>query len=130
MDMKIRLLAILSLVGLGLASVAQPSNAQAFPSNQTTNLQNYDTPNSTDPFSRGTEQSPFNMFQMIHNMNLGINNYNPDYFNQQSKEIDEAAAAFRARQQSRMQTGTAGNTGNTVQPLPQGSQVIKLERSK
>ncbi|RUT09205.1 hypothetical protein DSM106972_012580 [Dulcicalothrix desertica PCC 7102] len=126
--MKIRLLALLSLAGLGLASVAQPSNAQTFPGNQT-NPQNYDAP--SDPFSRGTEQSPFNMFQMIHNAQLGINNYNPDFFNQQSKELDEAAAAFRARQQQMMQNGNTQNTGNIVQPLPQqGSQIIKLEPSK
>ncbi|MBW4604547.1 MAG: hypothetical protein KME29_34560 [Calothrix sp. FI2-JRJ7] len=128
--MKIRLLALLSLAGLGLASVAQPSNAQTFPSSQTTNPQNYDTP-SNDPFYRGTEQSPFNMFQMIHNAQLGINNYNPDFFNQQGKELDEAAAAFRARQQQMMQNGNTRNTGNILQPLPQqGSQIIKLEPSK
>lgn len=127
--MKIRLLALLSLAGLGLASVAQPSNAQTFPSNQSTNPQNYDTP-SNDPFYRGTEQSPFNMFQMIHNAQLGINNYNPDFFNQQGKELDEAAAAFRKQQEQRMR-GNTPNTGNIVQPLPQqGSQIIKLEPSK
>ena len=70
------------------------------------------------------------MFQMIHNAQLGINNYNPDFFNQQSKELDEAAAAFRARQQQMMQ-GNTQNTRNIVQPLPQqGSQIIKLEPSK
>lgn len=127
--MKIRLLALLSLAGLGLASVAQPSNAQTSPSNQSTNPQNYDTP-SNDPFYRGTEQSPFNMFQMIHNAQLGINNYNPEFFSQQGKELDEAAAAFRQRQELMMQRNTQ-NTGNIVQPLPQqGSQIIKLEPSK
>ena len=126
--MKIRLFALLALAGLGLVSIAQPSNAQNFPA---TNLQN-DKP-TNDPFYQGTEQSPFNMFQLIHNAQLGINNYNPDYFNQQSKEIDEAAAAFRARQQQMIRTGNTGtqNTGNTVLPLPQqGSQIIKLEPSK
>ncbi len=125
--MKIRLLALLSLAGLGLVSVAQPSNAQTSPTGQVTNPLNSDT-QTNDPFYRGTEQSPFNMFQMIHNAQLGLNNYNPDFFNQQSKEIDDAAAAFRARQQQMIQTG---NTGNTVKPLPQqGSQVIRLEPSK
>ncbi|OKH49313.1 hypothetical protein NIES2101_20800 [Calothrix sp. HK-06] len=129
--MKIRLLALLSLAGLGLASVAQPSNAQTaqnVPASQSTNPQNYDTP--SDPFSRGVEQSPFNMFQLIHNAQLGINNYDPEFFKQQSQEIDDAATAFRKRQQLMMRTGTQ-NTGNIVQPLPQqGSQVIKLEPSK
>ncbi|BAZ11266.1 hypothetical protein NIES4071_30920 [Calothrix sp. NIES-4071] len=127
--MKIRLLALLSLAGLGLVTIAQPSNAQTAPSGQVTNPLNSDT-QSNDPFYRGTEQSPFNMFQMIHNAQLGINNYNPEFFNQQSKEIDEAAAAFRRQQQLRIQTGNTGNTGNIVKPLPQqGSQVIKLEPS-
>jgi hypothetical protein len=128
--MKIRLLALLSLAGLSLLSMVQPSNAQNVPA---INQQNYDKPNN-DPFYQGTEQSPFNMFQMIHNAQLGINGYNPEYFQQQSQELDEAAAAFRKRQQQMMQNGSLGNTQNTgtiLQPLPQqGSQIIKLESSK
>ncbi|MBF2067664.1 MAG: hypothetical protein IGS39_25085 [Calothrix sp. C42_A2020_038] len=119
--MKIRLLAILSLAGLGLISVAQPSNAQALPSNQSTNLQNYDS-RGNDPFYQGTEQSPFDMFRLIHNANLGLNRYNPEFANQQRREIDEAAEAFRARQQQRLQQG------NLAQPTQQ-TPIIKLEPS-
>jgi hypothetical protein len=120
--MKIRLLALSTLAGLGIASAtAQPSNAQvSIPSNQTTNPQNYDT-NSSDPFAQGVEQGNFGgIMSLIHKANLG-SGYNPEFFTEQSQQIDEAAAAFRARQQQRI------NQGGAVQPSQQGSQVIKLE---
>jgi hypothetical protein len=121
--MKIRLLALLTLAGLGIASAtAQPSNAQiGVPSNQSTNPQNYD--NSNDPFNQGVEQNNFGgIMGLIHRANFGGAGYNPEFFAEQSQQLDEAAAAFRARQQQRIQQG------GVVQPSnQQGSQVIKLE---
>lgn len=118
--MKIRLLALLTLAGLGIASaVAQPTNAQVgVPANQSTNPQNYD--NSNDPFNQGVEQSNFGgIMGLIHKANFG-GGYNPEYFAEQGQQIDEAAAAYRARQQQIKQ-------GGVVQPSFQGSPVIKLE---
>ncbi len=121
--MKIRLLALFTLAGLGIASAAaQPSNAQiGFPSNQTTNPQNYDT-NSSDPFNQGVEQGNFGgIMNLIHRANLGGGAYNPEFVTEQSQQLDEAAAAFRRKQQQQIQQGG-------VQPSnQQGSTVIKLE---
>jgi hypothetical protein len=123
--MKIRLLALSTLAGLGIASaVAQPSNAQVgVPSNQTTNPQNYD--NSNDPFNQGVEQNNFGgIMNLIHRANFGGAGYNPEFFTEQSQQIDEAAAAYRTRQQQRIKQGGA------VQPTnQQGSTIIRLEPS-
>ncbi len=119
--MKIRLLALSTLAGLGIASVtAQPSNAQVgVPSNQTTNPQNYD--NSNDPFNQSVEQNNFGgIMNLIHRANFGGAGYNPEFFAEQGQQLDEAAAAFRAKQQQRVRQGV-------VQPSQQGSTVIKLE---
>jgi hypothetical protein len=120
--MKIRLLALLTLAGLGIASAAaQPSNAQvSVPSNQSTNPLNSDTNN--DPFNQGVEQNNFGgIMNLIHRANFG-GGYNSEFFTEQGQQLDEAAAAFRARQQQRIKQGGA------VQPTnQQGSTVIKLE---
>ena len=122
--MKIRLLALFTLAGLGIATAtAQPSNAQiGFPPNQSTNQQNYES-NTNDPFAQGVEQSNFGgIMNLIHRANFG-NNYNPEFLTEQSQQLDEAAAAFRKKQQQIQQGG--------VQPSnQQGSTVIKLEPSR
>lgn len=127
--MKIRLLALLTLAGLGIASAtAQPSNAQVgVPSNQTINPQNSDTNN--DPFNQGVEQNNFGgIMNLIHRANFGGAGYNPEFFTEQSQQIDEAAAAFRAKQQQRVKQGRAVQPTN--QPTnQQGSTIIRLEPS-
>lgn len=106
--MKIRLFALATLAGLGMAGAMVPQKSMA----QVLNPQNGDNTNPSDPFYQGTEQSPFNMFQLLHNAQLGIGNlYNPEFATQQREQIDEAAAAFRARQQQAIRSG-----GGTQQP--------------
>ena len=126
--MKIRLLALLTLAGLGIASAtAQPSNAQVgLPSNQSTNPLNSDTNN--DPFNQGVEQNNFGgIMNLIHRANL-TGGYNPEFFAEQGQQLDEAAAAFRARQQQRIKQG--GAVQPTNQPTnQQGSTIIRLEPS-
>ncbi|BAZ41992.1 hypothetical protein NIES4101_79600 [Calothrix sp. NIES-4101] len=117
--MKIRSLGLAIAFGLGLAAVAVPQKSMA----QFTNPQNYDQPNANDPFSPGVEQNGFSMFQLLHNAQLGIGSYNPDFANQKRQELDQEAASFFTRQRQRMQQGN-------VQPNNQsGSPVIKLEPS-
>lgn len=122
--MKIRLLALFTLAGLGIASAtAQPSNAQiGFPANQTTNQQNYES-NTNDPFAQGVEQGNFGgIMNLIHRANLN-GGYNPEFFTEQSQQLDEAAAAFRKKQQQIQQGGVRPSN-------QQGSTVIKLEPSR
>jgi hypothetical protein len=115
--MKIRSLALASIVGLSLATAVVPQKSIA----QVTNQQNYDRPNANDPFNQGVEQNGFSMFQLLHNAQLGIGSYNPDAANEQRQQLDEAAASFFARQRQRMQQGN-------VQPSNQpGSTIFKLE---
>ncbi|WP_071190795.1 hypothetical protein [Trichormus sp. NMC-1] len=45
--------------------------------------------------------SGFDMLDMIHRANFGTNNWNPE---QQNQQLDDAAAAFKARQDKLMQT--------------------------
>jgi hypothetical protein len=115
--MKIRSLALVSIIGLGLATAVVPQKSMA----QLTNSQNYDQPNANDQFNQGGQQDGFNMFQLLHNAQLGIGSYNPDAAKEQRQQIDEAATSFFARQRQRMQQGQA-------QPSNQpSSTIIKLE---
>ncbi|PAX60761.1 hypothetical protein [Brunnivagina elsteri] len=116
--MKIRALALASIIGLSLATAVVPQKSMA----QLTNSQNYDQPNANDPFNnQGGQQNGFNMFQLLHNAQLGIGSYNPDAANEQRQQLDEAATSFFARQRQRMQQGN-------VQPSNQpGSTIFKLE---
>jgi hypothetical protein len=91
---------VATVAGVSFASLlmAQPSSAQissptdAFPTNNSTDQ-------NTDPFSR-TNSDNFNMFDLIHRANFGSLNWNSD---QQNEQLDSAAAAFKARQQRRIQ---------------------------
>jgi hypothetical protein len=115
--MKIRSLALASIIGLGLATAVVPQKSMA----QVTNQQNYDQPNANDPFNQGVEQNGFSMFQLLHNAQLGIGSYNPDAAKEQRQQLDEATTSFFARQRQRMQQGQA-------QPSNQpSSTIIKLE---
>jgi hypothetical protein len=117
--MKIRSLALASIIGLSLATAVVPQKSMA----QLTNSQNYDQPNTNDLFNQGGggQQNGFNMFQLLHNAQLGIGGYNPDAAKEQSQQLDEATTAFRARQLQLIQKGQAHPNN---QP---SSTIIKLE---
>ena len=90
----------IAIVGISFASVLTPQRSWADPI-QATNPENYDSSNRTDPFSRGVEQGNFNVFQLIHNANFG--QLNPNYASEQSQELNDAATAFKAKQQQLLQ---------------------------
>jgi hypothetical protein len=102
-----------TIVGMSLASllVAQPSRAdvnQPFgtESDRNTNLL---SPNGSD----------FNMLDLIHRANLGNTQWNSE---QQDQQLDDAAAAFKARQkqliQSQQQQTPAANTNPAGENIP------------
>ncbi|MDF5729740.1 MAG: hypothetical protein PUP92_17460 [Rhizonema sp. PD38] len=90
----------IAIAGISLASFLTPQPSLADPI-QATNQENYDSTNRTDPFSRGVEQGNFNVFQLIHNANFG--QLNPNYASEQSQELNDAATAFKAKQQQLLQ---------------------------
>ncbi|MEM7727132.1 MAG: hypothetical protein AAF208_12315 [Cyanobacteria bacterium P01_A01_bin.45] len=114
-------LAIFTVVGLGLTTLI---TSQASLANPASNFdpQNPDT-NYKDPFSQGVEQNPFSLFQLIHNSNLGT--FNQQFGSQSNKQLNDAAANFRLRQQQllQQQTGNQQNTNTT----PASSLTIELE---
>ena len=98
--MKIQLpkqLVFVTVAGIGFATLlAQPSLAQT---SDGINLQNYDSPNRTDPFAQGVEQNNFNMYELIHRANLG--QLNPEYPNEQRQQLNDEIGAYRAKLQQR-----------------------------
>lgn len=81
-----------TLAGISFASllVAQPSLAD--PNQPFGSLESDRNNNSVS----GNNNSGFNMFDLIHQANFGTLNWNPE---QQNQQLDEAAAAFKARQE-------------------------------
>ncbi|RAM48631.1 MAG: hypothetical protein C6Y22_26655 [Hapalosiphonaceae cyanobacterium JJU2] len=102
--MPLKLLVVSTLTGIGLISVLMPKPSLAEPS-QTLNLQNYDPQNNTDnpynsnnnPFSNSNTNDGFGVFNLIHRANLSVPDLDVDAQNQQ---LDQAAAAFKARQRA------------------------------
>ncbi|MBD2293118.1 hypothetical protein H6G06_06360 [Anabaena sphaerica FACHB-251] len=86
---------VATFAGISFASflVAQPSLADP---NQPFGSLESDR-NSNSFFGNGSD---FNMFNLIHQANFGNLNWNPD---QQNQQLDDAAAAFKARQQKLLQ---------------------------
>lgn len=94
---------VATFAGISFASllVAQPSFAnpnQPFRNFQNDNFGTQSEPNSNSLFGNGSD---FNMFDLIHQANFGTLNWNSE---EQNQQIDDAAAAFKARQRKLLQT--------------------------
>jgi hypothetical protein len=113
--MKIKILMLIA--GASLAAFVAPAAVMAQSTGSAINLQNSDSPNSSDPFSQGVEQNPFNIFQLIHNAQLG--SLNPEFAKEQNQQLNDAASEFRAKQQQLIQRNQQSGT-------TQGSQVIVI----
>lgn len=119
--LPLKTLLTLTFAGMGFAClvVAKPGLAQP---TSGINLQNYESPNSNDPFTQGVEQNPFGLFQLIHNANFGQTN--PNFASEQNQQLNDAAAEFKAKQQRllQQQQGRSGSQVNTPQVSPQSGQ--------
>jgi hypothetical protein len=106
-------LALVTVAGISFASLLAPQPSLA-DFGQANDPQNADSLNSNnkDPFASGVEQNPFSLFQLIHNANLG--GLNPDFNSEQSQQINDAAAAFKARQQKLIQRQQQGTPASQV----------------
>ncbi len=102
--LPLKLLVVSSVAGIGLISLLMPKPSLAEPS-QGPDFQNYDPQNNTDdpynsnnnPFSSSNTNDGFGVFNLIHRANLSV----PDLdINAQNQQIDEATAAFKARQRA------------------------------
>ncbi|MFH7030419.1 MAG: hypothetical protein ACHBN1_34940 [Heteroscytonema crispum UTEX LB 1556] len=105
-----------TVAGISFASLLAPQPSFA-DFGQVNDPQNLDPQNSTDPFRQGVEQNPFSLFQLIHNANFG--GLNPDFASEQKQELNDAAAAFKARQQKLLQGQQQANPGSQVIITPQ-----------
>ncbi|MBD2569487.1 hypothetical protein [Anabaena lutea] len=87
---------VATFAGISFASVlvAQPSLAD--PNQPFGSLESDRNTNSLSGNGSG-----FDMLDVIHRANFGINNFNPE---QQNQQLDDAAAAFKARQDKLLQT--------------------------
>ncbi|MEA5576615.1 hypothetical protein [Anabaena sp. UHCC 0451] len=85
-----------TLAGISFASLllAQPSLAD--PNQPFSSLE---SDKNTNSFSGNSPD--FNMLDVIHRANFGTLNWNPE---QQNQQLDDAATAFKARQQKLLQT--------------------------
>ncbi len=91
-------LVLATVAGISLACLSLPQASLA--GSGVGGLQDLNPQNTNDPLSQGSDQqNPFNMFQLIHNANLGANSLNPEYFNEQRQQITDEASAFKAKQQ-------------------------------
>jgi hypothetical protein len=105
--------ALATLAGVGFASLLAPQPSLA-DFGQVNDPQNLDPLNSNnqDPFASGVEQNPFSLFQLIHNANFG--GLNPDFVSEQNQQLNDAAAAFKARQEKLLQGQQQANPGSQV----------------
>ncbi|AFZ57800.1 hypothetical protein H6G54_16595 [Anabaena cylindrica FACHB-243] len=96
---------VATFAGISFASllVAQPSLADL---NQP--LGGLESERNTNFSGNGSD---FNMFNLIHQANFGTLNWNPD---QQNQKLDDAAAAFKARQEKLIQGQQRQNPSSTL----------------
>ncbi|MBD2022446.1 hypothetical protein H6F43_19895 [Leptolyngbya sp. FACHB-36] len=94
---------------VGLAAIGVSSSAQAQTIDQNTRidpLQDFKTQDNPDPFSnRGGGGQPNSIFDLIHRSVLGPSRPLEEVNAEQRESLDAEAAAFRARQQQRLQNG-------------------------
>lgn len=101
--LPIKQLFALTFAGMSFASLvlAQPSLAQ---SNSRNILQDLNPQQNDDPLSpRSDEVNNFGMFNLLHRLQQGNTVWNA---NEQNQQLNDAAAAFRAKQQQLLQQQT------------------------
>lgn len=109
-----------SLTSLVLSTVAgisvslllpQPSWAQTTSVNP---LEDLNSEQSSDQFSRTNEGNSFGVFDLIHRANLGSGPNIEDYSSQQNESLNTAAAEFRKKQRERLQVQQQATPTNPV----------------
>ena len=108
------------LISLVLSTVAgisvslllpQPSWAQTTSVNP---LEDLNSEQSSDPFSRTNEANSFGSFDLIHRANLGSGPNIEEYSSQQDESLNTAAAEFRKKQQERLRVQQQATPTNPV----------------
>jgi hypothetical protein len=117
-------LVLATVAGISLACLSLPQASLA--GSAVGGLQDLNPQNTNDPLSQGSDQNPFNMFQLIHNANLGANSLNPEYFNEQRQQISNEASAFKAKQQQLLRGQLPAQQIPGQQQTNQGSGLITL----
>lgn len=109
-----------SLTSLVLSTVAGISVSLLLPQPswaQTTNvnpLEDLNSEQNSDPFSRTNEGNSFGVFDLIHRANLGSGPNLDDYSSQQNESLNTAAAEFRKKQRERLQVQQQTTPTNPV----------------
>lgn len=108
-----------TVAGISLASLLVPSAGLAQTANPVQDLNQQNS--NSDPFSRANDGNSFGVLDLIHRVTLG-NQVGADEFNaQQNQNLNDAAAAFRAKQGQLLK--------KNQQPIPSQS-IITLPVSK
>lgn len=120
-SLPVQKILLATLAGLSFASLltAQPSLADT---NQPFSSLESDT--NSNPLSGNS--SDFNLFNLIHQANFGTLNWNSE---QQNEQLDDAAAAFKARQQKLIQ-GQQQQNPNSPTSVQNTSPLIILPSDK
>ena len=109
-----------SLISLVLSTVAGISVSLLLPQPrwaQTTSvnpLEDLNSEQSSDPFSRTNEDNSFGIFDLIHRANLGSGRSIDDYTSEQDQSLNTAAAEFRKKQQERLRVQQQATPTNPV----------------
>ncbi len=85
-----------TLAGISLASLLVPQVGLADTANPVQDLNQQNSSN--DPFSRANDGNAFSVLDLIHRVNLGSQTSPEEFNTQQNQNLNDAAAAFRARQ--------------------------------
>jgi hypothetical protein len=109
-----------SFISLVLSTVAGISLSLLLPQTswaQTTSvnpLEDLNSEQSSDPFSRTNEANSFGLFDLIHRANLGSGPNVEEYSSQQDESLNTAAAEFRKKQQERLRVQQQATPINPV----------------
>ncbi len=118
-------LLLATVAGISLASLVVPQAGLADTANPVQDL-NQQNSTSSDPFSSTNNGNSFGVLDLIHRVNLS-NQTNAEEFNaQQNQNLNDAAAAFRARQVQLLNKNQRPN----LQPTAASQPIITLPVSK
>ncbi|MBC5797613.1 hypothetical protein H5968_21295 [Sphaerospermopsis sp. LEGE 00249] len=111
---------VATFAGISFASVLVAPPSLANPNQPFATLET--DKNSNSIFGNGSD---FNMFNLIHQANFGTLNWNSE---QQNQQLNDAAAAFKARQQKLLQSQQQPNPNSptTTSPTTSGENAAPL----
>lgn len=107
----------LAVSTVGFACLLMPTSSWAQATVDPNPLQDLNQEQNRDPFSRGNDEDAYGgIMQLMHRAQMGTIRSTNEFYTEQDRSLNDAAAQFRQRQLERIQNQNQAQPANTINP--------------